>query len=169
MTARSHGVSATGQSRRHLKIVLIPLGGLVVLAGSGYTIYSEMQGAERDRHAVIEEVHELARLIHRHDGQLFVRIGVPPDADSEHGDRESILRDFERLSHVEAFRITDLDVVVTGDSAVATYTAAGRLSSSDSGSRSGSRSAVGRRNEIRSAPRPLGDRRPSFRRSLKLR
>ena len=106
--------------------VLIGLGGLVVLAGGGYTIYSELQRAERDRHAVIQEVGELERMIRRHDGQLFMRLGVAPDADPAHKDRESLLRDFERLSDLDTFRITDLDVVVTGDSAAANYKAEGR-------------------------------------------
>jgi ketosteroid isomerase-like protein len=116
--------------------LLLGLGGLVVLAGGSYTVYSEMQRAERDRHAVIREVQELAWLIRRHDDQLFIRFGVAPDADPAHGDRESILRDFERLSHIHDLQFTDLDVVVTGDSAVARYKASGRGVPSDLGGRS---------------------------------
>lgn len=116
--------------------MLTALGGLVVLVGGGYTIYGEMQRAERDRHAVIEEVRELERLIRRHDGQLFMRLGVAPDADPAHAERESLLRDFERLSDLDGFRITDLDVAVTGDAAVARYEGDGRAARPDLAGRS---------------------------------
>jgi hypothetical protein len=126
---------ATPRRKRAMQL-LSGLGGLVVLAGGGYAVYTEMQQVERDRHAVIREVQELERLIRRHDGELFVRLGVAPDADPAHGDRESILRDFERLSDLDGFRLTGQDVVVTGDSAVAKYTAEGRSPSSGIGGRS---------------------------------
>ncbi len=60
--------------------MLIGLGGLAALAGGGYAIYGEMPWAERDRHAVIQEVEELQRRIRRHDGQLFMRLGMAPNA-----------------------------------------------------------------------------------------
>jgi hypothetical protein len=116
--------------------LLIGVGGLVVLAGGGYVVYSEMQRPERDRHAVIREVQELEWLLRRHD-QLFMRFGVAPDADPAHANREALLQDFERLSHIDDFQFTDLDVVVTGDSAIAKYKAAGRAARSDLGGRSG--------------------------------
>jgi hypothetical protein len=116
--------------------LLIGLGGVLVLAGGGYAVYSEMRRAERDRHAVIQEVEGLQHLIRRHDGQLFMRLSVAPDADSAHADRDALLRDFERLSHIDGFQVTNLDVVVTGDSAVARYEATGRGVPSDLGGRS---------------------------------
>lgn len=119
-------VPATMTRRGRALRLLIAVGGLVVLAGGGYFVYSEMQQAERDRHAVIKEFEELQHLIRRHDGQLLTRLSMAPDADSAHANRESLLRDFDRLSHFDDLQITDLDVVVTGDSAVAKYKAAGR-------------------------------------------
>ena len=98
----------------------------MVLAGGGYFVYSEMQQAERDRHAVIKEFAELQQLIRRHDGQLLTRLSMAPDADSAHAGREALLQDFDRLSHFDDLRITDLVVVVTGDSSVAKYKAEGR-------------------------------------------
>jgi hypothetical protein len=65
-----------------------------------------------------------------------MRLSVAPDADSAHAGREALLQDFERLSHVDDFRITNLDVVVTSDSAVAKYNATGRAVPSDLGGRS---------------------------------
>jgi ketosteroid isomerase-like protein len=121
---------------RRARRLLIGVGGVVVLAGGGYAVYSEMQRAERDRHAVIQQVEELQHLIRRHDGQLFMRFSVAPDADAAHADRDALLQDFERLSHVDGFQITNLDVVVTGDSAVARYEASGRAVPSDLGGRS---------------------------------
>jgi hypothetical protein len=115
---------------------LIGLGGVVALAGGGYAVYSETQRAERDRHAVIQEVEALQHLIHRHDGQLFMRLSVAPDADSAHAGRDALLQDFERLSHIDDFQFTDIDVVVTGDSAVARYEASGRAVPSDLAGRS---------------------------------
>lgn len=112
---------ATG--RRPWRRVLLAGGVILAMAAGGAFIYSETRRAEQDRHAVINQVREFERLIRRHDDMLMLRVGEASSGSrsDQPVERDSILRDFDRLSHLADFRLDDIDVVVRGDSAVARY------------------------------------------------
>jgi hypothetical protein len=101
---------------------------LAALAGLAWFIFAETRREERDRHAILNQMRELDRMIRRHDARLFVEVesghmGNRPESDPAH---DAMLRDFEVLSHLDGFKIEDVVVAVDGDSAVATYRVEGR-------------------------------------------
>ena len=101
---------------------------ILVSAGAGFVIYSETRRAELDRHAILAEVHDFERIIRRHD-EIYARLGGPTTGQPGSlptVDREGIARDFDRLGHLEDFRISDVQVDVQRDEARATYTISGR-------------------------------------------
>jgi len=95
---------------------------------AAFFIYGETRRAERDRHAILNQMRELERMIRDHDGKLFLEVesehkGDRPADDPNH---DAMLRDFEVLSHLDGFRIKDVVVLVQGDAATATYRVEGR-------------------------------------------
>jgi hypothetical protein len=97
---------------------------IAALAVVGYLVYGETRRTERDRHAILNQMRDLDRMIRRHDAQLFVEveaghIGRRPESDAAH---DAMLRDFELLSHLDGLKIEDVVVAVDADSATATAT-----------------------------------------------
>jgi hypothetical protein len=101
-----------------------------VVSASAILIHMEMRRPERDRHRIIASVRQTEAMIRRHDVALFSQVegthprGSPrPEPDAAH---EGMLRDFERLSHLENFQMNDIHAVVDGDTAIASYVVLGK-------------------------------------------
>lgn len=122
--------------------------GALLLTGAGSFIWWEARSEERDRHALLAHVREIEGLIRRHDSALWTRVEREhgprrpiPAADAEH---QAMLRDFERLSHLDDFSMTDVEVQLQGDVAKVSYRIEGRPAAP---------SGVGRRDAAETVPK----------------
>jgi hypothetical protein len=128
------------------------------LGGLAFLIYAETRRAERDRHAILEQMRELERMIRRHDAQLFVEVesghmGKRPESDPAH---DAMLRDFELLSHLERLWLRDVVVTVEADTATATYGVEGQARSGGVPGLASQPVAVPRAGEVRFVRRGRG-------------
>jgi hypothetical protein len=109
----------------HPRSQRLVLGAVAVAALVGFVLAGRDWPRETDRHAVTAQVRELERRIRSRGPDLWLLVEGNDSQDTFDTDREArhqaMLRDFERLSHVEGFAITDIMVHVDGDSALATY------------------------------------------------
>jgi hypothetical protein len=97
-------------------ILLTPIA-LLALLGFAWGVRN--YGREHDRHLVVAQVRELESRIRSHEQPglwLFVEgSDVPGQPDPvQEARHQAMLRDFERLAHLEAFEIADIDAKVPG-------------------------------------------------------
>ena len=121
MSATQPLVGRTGRSRTLWILGL----GVPVVAAAAAIAYRETRTAERDRHAVRAEMKEIERAIRAHDAGIWQRV------EAEHGERaasaggdeahQEMLRDFDRLGHLEGLSMDPEDIEVSGDGARVTY------------------------------------------------
>lgn len=101
---------------------------VIVLAG-GAAVFYETRRAERDRHEILNQMRRTESLIRTHDMRLWMSVEaghVNPPSPADHVAHELMMRDFDRLGHLIDFRMEDLQVHVSGDTATATYRIQGR-------------------------------------------
>lgn len=103
------------------------LAGVVMLSISGASmlVYRATRREERDRHAIVLHLREMERALRTHDARMWLHVTTthsvaPGDADHAAA-HDAMLRDFERLQHLEGLELTDIQAEVTGDTAVARY------------------------------------------------
>ena len=92
----------------------------------GFVLASRNWPREHDRHRVASQVHELERSIRSRGPELwlFVEGGEHPRqgaAAAQEVRHQAMLRDFERLGRMDGLALTDVEVKVDGDKALATY------------------------------------------------
>ena len=112
-----------GRISRRRTFCILGLGVPVVAAATAIA-YRETRTAERDRHSVRAELKEIERAIRAHDAGIWKRVeaehvgGVAPVEEEAH---QQMLRDFDRLGHLEGLSMDPVDVEVFGDGARVTY------------------------------------------------
>ena len=96
---------------------------IVLIAAIGTFVWWEGRVEEQDRHAILAHVNEMERAILTHDTWWHVQGADDPARDNEalEGEHQKMLKDFDRLSHIPGFRMTDVRVDVRGDEAVVEY------------------------------------------------
>lgn len=102
------------------------IGGIALTLSAGTAfVYRETRHRESDRHAIVAHLKQMERAIRAHDAGLWLHVvtthpALPGDRNHE-AMHESMLRDFERLQHLDDLQITDIAVELADDTAVARY------------------------------------------------
>lgn len=132
--------ASNGRARRRNAFVLAAV---AVTALVGYLWGRRDLQREHDRHLVRREVARIEAAIrtgHGWSDWIYVerRDTGAPDS-REHERHESLLRDFERLAHVEGFALSDVEVELDADTARVRYRVTGRARMRVSSPRSAAR------------------------------
>ena len=87
-------------------------------------------GGTADRKAILAELHRLERAIRNHEPFTWIHSEgqVPSIPDARETAQAQMLSDLDRLGHLEGFMMSDIEIRITGDTAVAFYTVEGRAS-----------------------------------------
>ena len=92
--------------------------------------YRETRSGERDRHAVRTEIEAIERAIRAHGPDMWERIEAPHEGGSATPDDErshqEMLRDFDRLGHIDSFAMDGIHIRLSGDTALVRYAVRGR-------------------------------------------
>lgn len=104
------------------------LAGVALLAVLGFAWALQNYGRD-DRQAVLDQVREMKAGIRSHGPGLWMFVEgndapEPPDPKRE-ARHQAILRDFERLAHLDGFDMTDIIVEVRGAEALVSYRVSG--------------------------------------------
>lgn len=98
--------------------------GLAILAGS-WAVYRKTRRDESDRQAIVLHILEMERALRAHDARMWLHVTtthpVAPGDAAHAAAHEAMLRDFERLQHLEGLELSDIQVEIDGDTAVARY------------------------------------------------
>lgn len=101
----------------------------LALAGVAAIVYRETRPPEKERHAILNEARELEKAIRSHDQRIWMRVeGQHPEPGprgSEEAAHTQMLADFDRLGHLDDFRMDKLSVELQGDVALVTYAIVG--------------------------------------------
>ena len=106
------------------KTALVGAAVVAAVMGAGAVVFHETRRAERDRHAILDQMNKTESLIRAHDMSLWINVEAGhtkaplPADDVAH---ERMKQDFERLGHLVDFRMLDVEVQVSGDVATASY------------------------------------------------
>ena len=102
---------------------MLPLVGIASLLG--FVLASRNWPREHDRHTVASQVRELERRLRSHGPDLWLLVEGGDDrgggAGLQEARHQAMLRDFERLDGLEGLAMTDVEVQIDGDKALATY------------------------------------------------
>lgn len=107
----------------------IASGALAAIAAISSFAYHERR-EEHDRHVLLDHISRIEQAVRRHDEAVFGYVethsGTPPDPQVEVA-HQQMLRDFDRLSHLEGFGMRDIEIAIDGDKATASYRVEGQL------------------------------------------
>jgi len=96
---------------------------LLAILGFAWTFWGS--GREDDRHALIHHAREIEARIRSHGYDIWRLVEGNDSRDHANASQEQrhqdILRDFERLAHLDSFEMTDLEAEIVGDRGVVTY------------------------------------------------
>ena len=103
-------------------------GALAAIAAISTVVYNERR-EEHDRHVLLDHIARIEQAVRRHDEAVFGYVethhGTPADPQAEVA-HQQMLRDFDRLSHLEGFSMRDLEITIDGDRATASYRVEGQ-------------------------------------------
>lgn len=106
---------------RGLRTRVLPvIAAALLVPAATVLVYKETRQAERDWHAVRAQVYDIEKALRRHEVDAYVRSageGSPLPVETE----QRLVRDFERLSHLQDFAMTDVEIRFEGDTAFVRY------------------------------------------------
>jgi hypothetical protein len=114
-------VGRTGRKRKFWIIALA----IPVVAVAGALAYRETRTTERDRHAVRAEMEDIERAIRAHDADIWRRVEADHDgraaSSAEEETHQQMLRDFDRLGHLDGLSMDPVAIEIGGDVARVNY------------------------------------------------
>lgn len=130
----NEGVEEKAPAAGRRTLTRASLAGIGVLAVLGFSWALRGFGRD-DRQAVLWQVYEMKAGIRSHGPGLWMFVEgndsrEPPDPKRE-ARHQAILRDFERLAHLEGFDMTEIAVEVRGAEALVSYRVRGVAASSE--------------------------------------
>jgi len=121
VTATERHLGRTGRTRTFWFLAL----GVPVIAVAAAIAYRETRTAERDRHAVRAELEEIERAIRAHDADMWRRVEAEHDGEAapagEEEAHQQMLRDFDRLGHLDGLSMDPVDMEMGSDVARVNY------------------------------------------------
>lgn len=121
MSATEPHVVQTGRTRTFWILGLA----VPVVALAATVAYRETRTTERDRHAVRAELEEIERAIRAHDADMWRRVEADHDGRAasagEEETHQQMLRDFDRLGHLDGLSMDPVDMEIAGDVARVSY------------------------------------------------
>lgn len=103
---------------------LAALTGVAVVVSAAVVVYYETRLRERDYHEILGRVARLGKLIQAHDVRIWLQVeerhATVPEPE-RHAAHVAMLRDFDRLGHLEGFSMSDIRVELSRDTAVVRY------------------------------------------------
>jgi hypothetical protein len=112
------------------RAALLAAGALILVGGAAAVTYLETRQHERDRHALLRHVTEMERAIRARGERLWMHVESRHEPGHASAAQEALdekmLADFARLGALQNFAMKDVEVQITGDTAVVRYRVQGR-------------------------------------------